>query len=304
MSTTQKVSTISSTVNVMKSKETISALPGFLIGGAAACTAVTFTNPWEVVKTRLQLQGELARNNSNYVRPYRNIFQAVYLILKHEGIRGIQKGLGPAYAYQLVMNGARLGLYDPMRNSLVKFFNTSSTSLPISIISGFLSGSIGAAIGSPIYLVKTRMQSYSTFSAIGHQHNYTNTFSALQNVFQREGFKGVFRGVDASMIRTGVGSSTQLSSYFLIKRYTIQYSGMRDDDILVHIFSSLISGLCVCTNMNPFDVISTRMYNQKVDHNGKGILYKNTLDCFVKTIRTEGIRGLYKGFGAQFLRLG
>ena len=168
------------------------------------------------------------------------------------------------------MNGSRLGLYDPIRNSLVKIFNTSNTSMPISMISGFLSGSFGAAAGSPLYLVKTRMQSYSTFTAIGHQHNYKNTFDALQSLVQTEGFKGLFRGIDAAMIRTGIGSSTQLSSYFLIKRYTIRYSGMSDDDILVHSFSSLISGLCVCITMNPFDVISTRMYNQKADQSGKG----------------------------------
>ncbi len=51
-SSSQKVSTVStvssSTDNTAKSKETIGALPGFLIGGAAACAAVTFTNPWEV----------------------------------------------------------------------------------------------------------------------------------------------------------------------------------------------------------------------------------------------------------------
>jgi hypothetical protein len=35
-------------VNTAKTKETIGALPGFLIGGAAACAAVTFSNPWEV----------------------------------------------------------------------------------------------------------------------------------------------------------------------------------------------------------------------------------------------------------------
>jgi solute carrier family 25 protein 34/35 len=46
------------------------------------------------VKTRLQLQGELARSNSNYVKPYKNVFQAFYIIVKNEGIRGIQKGLG------------------------------------------------------------------------------------------------------------------------------------------------------------------------------------------------------------------
>ncbi|GES95985.1 mitochondrial carrier [Rhizophagus clarus] len=276
------VSTVNQTkVNRAKAKETIKALPGFLIGGAAACAAVTFTNPWEVVKTRLQLQGELARSNSNYVKPYRNIFQAFYIIVKNEGVRGIQKGLGPAYAYQLVMNGARLGLYDPIRNSLEKFFNTSSTSMPISVLSGFLAGAFGAGIGSPLFLVKTRMQSYSTFTAIGHQHKYKNSFDALWKISKEEKyFKGLFRGADAAMIRTGVGSCTQLSSYFFIKRSVIHYSGMGDDNILVHVLSSL------------------------VDQSGKGSLYKNTFDCFVKTLRTEGLYGFYKGFVAHYFRIG
>src|ERR1044072_2270665 len=107
------------------------------------------------------------------------------------------------------MNGARLGLYDPIRNSLIKMFNASNTSISISAVSGFLSGSFGAAVGAPFYLVKTRMQSYSTFAAIGHQHHYKNTFHALQSLIRTEGFKGLFRGVDAAMIRNGVGSSTQ-----------------------------------------------------------------------------------------------
>ena len=105
------------------------------------------------------------------------------------------------------MNGARLGLYDPIRNSLQKFFNTSSNSMPVSMLSGFLSGALGAAVGSPLFLVKTRMQSHSTFTAIGHQHEYKNTFDALRKLCKEEKYlKGLFRGVDASMIRTGVGS--------------------------------------------------------------------------------------------------
>jgi hypothetical protein len=34
-------------------------LRGFVLGGVATSTACIFTNPFEVVKTRLQLQGEL-----------------------------------------------------------------------------------------------------------------------------------------------------------------------------------------------------------------------------------------------------
>ncbi|CAJ0848467.1 6334_t:CDS:2 [Entrophospora sp. SA101] len=275
-------------INTAIAKEKIGAIPGFFVGGVAACGAVTFTNPWEVVKTRLQLQGELARGNSNYIKPYTNVFQAFSMIVRREGLRGIQKGIGPAYVYQLVMNGSRLGFYDPIRNSLIGFLNVSNTSMPISILSGGLAGVIGAALGSPFYLVKTRMQSHSQhIMAVGHQHSYKNTFDALKQISKKGGIKDLFRGVDAAMLRTGVGSATQLSSYFYIKRWTIQETGLTDSDILVHVFSSLLSGLCVCTAMNPFDVISTRMYNQKVEK-----------------IRTEGIFGLYKGFVAHYFRIG
>lgn len=39
-----------------------------------------------------------------------------------------------------------------------------------------------------------------------------------------------------------------------------------------------------------------------VDQNGKGLLYRNIFDCFVKTFKIEGVRGLYKGFVANYYR--
>jgi len=67
--------------------------------------------------------------------------------------------------------------------------------------------------------------------------------------------------------------------------------------------ASLLSGFCVTVAMNPADVISTRLYNQPVV-NGKGTSYNGIVDCAVKTIKTEGVRGLYKGFTAHYMRLG
>lgn len=65
----------------------------------------------EVVKTRMQLQGELvARRGSSargpkgylegYRPPYRNVFDAFYKICRDEGLRGIQAGLAPGVVYQ------------------------------------------------------------------------------------------------------------------------------------------------------------------------------------------------------------
>lgn len=56
--------------------------------------------------------------------------------------------------------------------------------------------------------------------------------------------------------------------------------------------------------MNPTDVISTRLYNQGVGTDGKGIYYSGVIDCFVKMIKTEGIQGLYKGFWPHYFRIG
>ena len=55
---------------------------------------VTVSNPAEVAKTRLQLQGELAKEGGKKV--YKHSLDAFAKTWKSEGIRGMQRGLYPA----------------------------------------------------------------------------------------------------------------------------------------------------------------------------------------------------------------
>jgi len=66
----------------------------------------------------------------------------------------------------------------------------------------------------------------------------------------------------------------------------------------------MLSGVVVVMTMTPFDVVSTRLYNQGTDSAGRGLLYRGVVDCFVRTFAAEGFWGLYKGCGALFFRLG
>lgn len=70
-------------------------------------------------------------------------------------MRGIYKGLGPGIAYQIVMNGIRLGshasikrLYratDPQNDPWFFYKN---------VLAGATAGAFGSSISSPFYLVK------------------------------------------------------------------------------------------------------------------------------------------------------
>jgi solute carrier family 25 uncoupling protein 27 len=53
----------------------------------------------------------------------------------------------------------------------------------------------------------------------------------------------------------------------------------------------------------PADVVKARMMNQSTDKNGRGILYKSSMDCFMQTVNHEGFFGLYKGFVPCWLRM-
>ncbi|KAF3910790.1 Mitoferrin-2 [Dactylellina cionopaga] len=264
----------------------------FLAGGLAACGAVTVTNPFEVVKTRLQLQGELA-SRSQVKKVYTGIFQALGLIYQTEGLRGTQKGLGCAYIYQILLNGCRLGFYEPIRSSTTLLIAGDPTRQVtyVNVFAGATSGIIGAIAGSPFFLFKTRLQSYSPAFPVGTQHPYKNFLEAGRTIYSAEGARGLYRGVTSAVVRTGAGSSVQLPTYFFAKRQIEKY-GLLEEGPLKHIAASTCSGFAVCIVMHPPDTVMSRMYNQN------GNLYKSLADCFVKTIKTEGVLALYKDITA------
>lgn len=132
----------------------------FLLGGVSTCGAALFTNPLEVVKTRMQLQGELQAKGKFTVH-YRNVFHAFYTVARHEGLCALQKGIGPALAYQFVMNGFRLSSFQLLSESGIFMDRNGQTPFIGSIMCGAIAGSIGGFFGSPLYMVSTIHRMFS-----------------------------------------------------------------------------------------------------------------------------------------------
>ncbi|XP_044754935.1 solute carrier family 25 member 35-like [Coccinella septempunctata] len=275
-----------------------------LVGGLAAASAGILTNPLEVLKIRMQLQGELQKKGQHAIH-YKNIFHASYMIVKNEGVLSLQKGLVPALWVQFIMNGFRFGTYHYAdKNGYLRDEKGNLVLYKNIFISG-MGGVVGHYLSNPFFMVKTRMQSKAAESiAVGYQHQQKGSLLALRDIFKEYGLKGFFRGGVAVFPRAFVASVSQLTTFTYTKRYLGKYEYLQDKKILTSFIASMIGGIAISVLVTPFDLILTRLYNQPVDNLGRGLLYNNYLDCVSRIYRIEGISAFYKGVGPMYFRLG
>ncbi|XP_014112708.1 PREDICTED: solute carrier family 25 member 34 isoform X2 [Pseudopodoces humilis] len=247
-----------------------------VLGATAGCLACFLTNPLEVVKTRLQLQGELQPPGS-YPRPYRGVLRAAVAVCRADGLRGLQKGLAAGLLYQGLMNGVRFYCYSHAEDA-------GWTGYPGgTVAAGAVAGAVGAIVGSPAYL---------------------SISGAFKSIYQQHGVVGLWRGVTGAVPRVAVGSAVQLATFASAKDWVCERQWFRKGSWAAVLAGGMVSGVAVAVTMTPFDVISTRLYNQPVDADGTGKLYRGFLDCILQISGKEGLLGLYKGIGAVYLRLG
>ena len=84
----------------------------------------------------------------------RNSFHAFYTIGRTDGVLALQNGLVPALWYQMFMNGVRLGSYQMFINLGFTKDKNGNSSWPRSVMAGAVAGCLGAAVASPLYMVR------------------------------------------------------------------------------------------------------------------------------------------------------
>jgi len=277
-----------------------------LSGGLANCIASAFLNPMDVTKLRLQNQ---ALEGSTSSRLYRGFSHCAVIIVKEEGILGLWKhGMVASMMREWSYSSIRMGLYPPIK----KLFgaDTGDIGFAKKVLAGLTTGAIGSGIATPTDLVKIRFQSeagrieegkYVTGLRAGHVPRYRNTLHAFYSIYKDEnGIRGLYKGVGPTMVRAATLTATQLSTYdhskVLLKKENILEEGFQ-----LHIVASLISGLCATTVAAPADLVKSRLM---ADAHGDKRLYHGSLDCLIKTIRTDGVFGLFRGWVPSYSRLG
>ncbi|RNA06067.1 brain mitochondrial carrier 1 isoform X4 [Brachionus plicatilis] len=218
----------------------------FLIGGLSSCNAEFFTFPIDLVKTRLQIQGQAINNCSGKYRGMLDCFSSVY---REEGIKTMFSGIKPALLRQATYGTFKLGFYQYMKKMLFSSdVSHHNEHFYKNIFIGSLSGASANALANPTDVLKIRMQAdYQLFK------NQSMTVS-FRKIFNSEGLFGLYRGVWPNAQRAAIITGVELSIYDSVKQFLIYKLSLKDG-IEAHLMSSAMAGFCAAVAATPIDVI-------------------------------------------------
>mmetsp|Transcript_32687 Transcript_32687/g.92736 ORF Transcript_32687/g.92736 Transcript_32687/m.92736 type:complete len:313 (+) Transcript_32687:137-1075(+) len=274
--------------------------PRLLATVAAASVAETATFPVDIVKTRLQLQGEMQQGGQSI-----GAFKIAARVCRQEGLAGLYTGLKPAVIRHIPYSGTRILVFESLRNRLDgKLTPGSGLAVAAKMSMGLTAGAIGQLIAVPADLVKVRMQGDGRLVASGQLSapRYNGFLHALITIVKQEGgVLGLWRGAAPAVQRAALVNLGELVTYDLAKTHLVEAGVLGDSrSLAVHVGSSICSGLVAGIVSTPADVVKTRMMNQ----NPTNPLYRGSFDCLGKSFHAEGLKGLYKGFFPTWARLG
>ncbi|PVH37082.1 hypothetical protein PAHAL_6G238700 [Panicum hallii] len=299
---------------------------GFVEGGIASIVAGCSTHPLDLIKVRMQLQGEAAAAAAPQpaMRPALAVpagGQTVALpqevpvppprkpgplavgaqILRSEGAAGLFSGVSATMLRQTLYSTTRMGLYDILKT---KWTQENGGVLPLhrKIAAGLIAGGVGAAVGNPADVAMVRMQADGRLP-LAERRNYRSVGDAIGRMARDEGVRSLWRGSSLTVNRAMIVTASQLATYDQAKEAILARRGAGADGLATHVAASFTAGLVAAAASNPVDVVKTRMMNMKVAP-GAPPPYAGAVDCALKTVRSEGPMALYKGFIPTVMRQG
>ncbi|CAH1394769.1 unnamed protein product [Nezara viridula] len=177
-----------------------------------------------------------------------------------------------------------------------------TTADPYSFLKDFLAGGISAAIAktsvAPIERVKLILQVQHISKQMDPDKRYKGIIDAFVRIPREQGFLSFWRGNFANVIRYFPTQALNFAFKDIYKKIFLE--GIDKHEQFWRYFAGNLAsgGAAGATSLGfvyPLDYARTRL---AVDV-GKGPserIYKGLLDCIVKTFKSDGIVGLYRGF--------
>ncbi|XP_062114166.1 mitochondrial arginine transporter BAC1-like, partial [Humulus lupulus] len=178
--------------------------------------------------------------------------------------------------------------------------NLSDTPAYKQYVTGLLAGVSTVAIGHPFDTVKVKLQKHNTEA---HGIKYKNSLHCTARILRTEGIRGLYRGATSSFVGMSFESSLVFGIYSQTKQFMQGSTQSSAPQPHVIIPSAAYGGAIISFVLCPSELIKCRMQVQGTDSLVPlTSRYSSPLDCAVNTVKSEGVKGIFRGGGATFLR--
>ncbi|NXX90932.1 CMC2 protein, partial [Centropus bengalensis] len=249
----------------------------FALGSVAGAVGATAVYPIDLVKTRMQNQ----RSTGSFVGElmYKNSFDCFKKVLRYEGFFGLYRGLLPQLLGVAPEKAIKLTVNDFVRDKFMA--KDGSVPLAAEILAG-------GCVSIFNFFHMRFMKAWCVRVTMRTKASFTHSQNLLSLSTQ---------GAKACFLRDIPFSAIYFPCYAHLKASFANEDGRVSPGNLL--LAGSIAGMPAASLVTPADVIKTRL---QVAARAGQTTYSGVVDCFVKILREEGPKALWKGAGARVFR--
>lgn len=143
----------------------------------------------------------------------------------------------------------------------------------------------------PLDLIKTRLQ---ISGQGGTAKEFTGAFDAIGKIVKREGFRALYKGLTAGLLRQATYTTTRLGTYtFLNEKYKTETG--KTPNLLVSMGLGVCAGITGSFVGNPAEISLIRMTADGRLPLDQRRNYTSVVNAVVRIVREEGMLTLWRG---------
>ena len=275
-------------------------LKDFAAGGISGAVAKTCTAPIERVKLIIQTQDANPKIISGEVARYTGIGDCFKRIAAEQGVKAFWRGnlvncisYFPTQACNFAFKDAIKAIF-PKANKNTEFLKF----FMINMASGGLAGAASLCFVYPLDYARTRLA-----SDVGTgKRQFNGLADCLKKTTQGPGgFFSLYNGFGPSV----AGIIAYRGAQFGLNDTINEFNPYKGQTGLVPIMSKFVVAQIAVTASGlvayPFDTVRRRLQMES-EKPMADRMYKGTIDCGMKVLKTEGFGGMYKGALANIFR--
>ncbi|KAI0930350.1 hypothetical protein AcW1_009067 [Taiwanofungus camphoratus] len=290
----------------------------FVAGGLAGAASRTVVSPLERLKIIQQVQPPTADGQ------YKGVWASLVRMWREEGFRGLMRGNGINCLRIVPYSAVQFTTYEQLKRWLTNYGSTPLNT-PMRLAAGALAGITSVCATYPLDLVRSRLSiataSIPLAAAPPPSSSATHNASAAPSlasayhtaaaradltmwgmarrvVREEGGVRALYRGIVATAVGVAPYVGINFASYEAL-RGVITPPGK--SSVPRKLLCGALAGSISQTLTYPFDVLRRKM--QVTGMGMPGARYDGALHALQSVVRSEGVRGLYRGLWPNLLKV-